>query len=255
MAGFIIKFVFYPSIFQSNINENTQILIEEELFKEFLIDKINKKNIKEDYTIEFYSRKKFNIFLREKEHYLLISTGNKRKIKTFYDISIDQLVYLVKRVINELLASNGFIIHASAIGKNNSAYLFLGQSGAGKSTIVNLLKKNFTPLADDSVIIKKEQNKFFLYQIPVKEKPDWINKSKKKYFIKKIYFLKKSAKVKVERIKDREKNLAKIMRQFWIEKPNKNQIKLILDFIAKNDFYLLHFPKNEALVNNFFIRE
>ena len=254
IAGFIIKFVFYPCSSFLNTQDNTQIFIEE-AFQEFLLEEINKKYFKADYTIEFHHREMFNMLFKDKGQYLLISEGNKRKVKTFYDISFAQLTNLLTRVVNELLALDGFIIHSSAICKNNLAYLFLGQSGAGKSTIISLLKKKYTPLADDSVIIRKKQNKFFLYQIPVKEKPDFIYKSKNKYAIKKIYFLKKSKELKVEKIKNKEKILTKIMRQFWIEKPNKNQVKLMLDFIAKNDFYFLYFPKNETLVNNLFTKE
>ena len=254
IAGFIIKFVFYPCPPSLYTHENTQIFLEE-AFQDFLIEEIKNKSIKADYTIEFHHQKMFNILFKDKKQYLLISTNTNRKLKTFYDLSFSQITYLLTKAVNELLVLDGFIIHSSAICKNNLAYLFLGQSGAGKSTIISLLKKKYTPLADDSVIIRKKQNKFFLYQIPVKEKPDFIYKSKNKYAIKKIYFLKKSKELKVEKIKNKEKILTKITRQFWIERPNKNQVKLMLDFIEKNDFYFLYFPKNESLVNNLFTKE
>jgi ABC-type glutathione transport system ATPase component len=44
-------------------------------------------------------------------------------------------------------------VHASAASINGDAFIFLGSSGSGKSTICRLLSPHFLPLADDAVYL------------------------------------------------------------------------------------------------------
>ncbi len=51
---------------------------------------------------------------------------------------------------------NGVVLHASSVAKNNRAFIFMGRSGAGKSTITNkLAQTEYGAIADDSVVISK----------------------------------------------------------------------------------------------------
>lgn len=48
-----------------------------------------------------------------------------------------------------LLESNGFLVHASGLVKDGKGYLFVGKSGAGKSTVARLSSETCTVLSDD----------------------------------------------------------------------------------------------------------
>jgi hypothetical protein len=61
---------------------------------------------------------------------------------------------------------DGFVLHASAIVRNGKAYLFLGRSGAGKSTAVRLLKQenpSIDIIADNNVFIRKQKDTFLIF--------------------------------------------------------------------------------------------
>jgi len=57
----------------------------------------------------------------------------------------------------------GCILHSAALIIDGKGYLFVGQSGAGKSTISLLLKERGEVLCDDRNIVRREANGFRLY--------------------------------------------------------------------------------------------
>ncbi len=49
---------------------------------------------------------------------------------------------------------DGVVLHASSVGENNAAFLFMAQSGGGKSTVMRkLAMERFGAIADDSTVI------------------------------------------------------------------------------------------------------
>lgn len=85
------------------------------------------------------------------------------------------------------------LMHASAVYHNNKGYLFLGDSGAGKSTIAEILEKHFGQkkiFSDDRVIIRKKENKWWVFGTPwngtfPRSRPDGVE-------IGGMYFLQKA---------------------------------------------------------------
>ena len=71
------------------------------------------------------------------------------------------------RVAYSLLAfrAGGVMLHAAGIVREGFAYLFLGHSGAGKTTVSRLSSK-FTVLNDDLVILIKEGKDWWAYGTP-----------------------------------------------------------------------------------------
>ena len=53
------------------------------------------------------------------------------------------------------LWDNGLLLHASSVVMPGGALLFLGRSGAGKSTMCQLLSQSFPVLADDFVFVNR----------------------------------------------------------------------------------------------------
>jgi len=88
-------------------------------------------------------------------------------------------------------------LHASGVFINNHAYLFIGKSGSGKSTICKLLK-NTTTIHDDSIVVRKKRN--FLVYPGFRFRNEAYYNLKKPKKLKKILFIKKSNKNKVEKL-------------------------------------------------------
>ncbi len=250
IAGFNIKVSF---------TKTTYLYIKEKIqegilkfYQGFVLDAKPKKI---DYWIKFIDRK--DIFIFRKKIITLINLYQEvktNKIVTYYQISIYQFLLVVRAIVEKLLETRGFILHSSAANIRGKAYLFLGKSGAGKSTVITLLKKEYQSLADDSVIIKKEEGVFYLYQTPFFEKNNWFSKGSKRYFLGKVYFLRKKTFFKIEKIENKKGLLKKIIYQFWTDKEHvKKQLKVILDFVNENNrFYFLHFNKKKKQLINLF---
>lgn len=63
-------------------------------------------------------------------------------------------------LLHSILSMNGkFCLHASCVSKNDKAYLFLGKSGEGKSTISYILaRQGYEYMGDDLVFISKNSD-------------------------------------------------------------------------------------------------
>lgn len=76
------------------------------------------------------------------------------------------------RKLNDFLVKNkrGTVFHSSAVSLDGDGYLFIGKSGAGKSTHARLWKEYFkdrvTVINDDKPIIIKTANGFTVYGTP-----------------------------------------------------------------------------------------
>ena len=219
----------------------------------FIISQPKKIN----YKINFVEKRYIDIIYKKKkkrQYMSFFEEKNNKEINTFYQISIFQFQVILRHIVNKLLAGKGFILHGSASNINGRAFLFTGKNGAGKSTIMKLLKEKYPALADDTVIIKKENNRYFLYQTPFLEKEWWVKKSSQKLELGKVYFLKKERFVKEEIIKDKAFLFEKIISQFWTEDDEyvSKKSKLIYQFTRRfNKFYNFSLMKNKRKLLDF----
>jgi len=212
---------------------------------------INNKPKKIDFTINFVERKNIETIYQTKSkksfiNFYQIKTNN--IINSYYQCGPIQFQIILKQVLSELLnLRQGMTVHCSAVRFENKAYLFLGKPGAGKSTAMSLLSKKFSPLADDSGIIKKEENNYFFYQTPFLEKNSWIKKNNNKLYLGKIFFLRKKPYFKIEKIENKDYVIERMTKQLFSEKElGKNQMKTLLRFVSQfNGFYFLSFAKDQ----------
>jgi hypothetical protein len=81
----------------------------------------------------------------------------------------DPLGHPLNQILMILLLSlgKGMILHACGIDDRGSGYLFLGNSGDGKSTAAKLwFDKNATVLNDDRIVVREKDGVFWMYGTP-----------------------------------------------------------------------------------------
>lgn len=164
-----------------------------------------KKIIKEN--LDNKGDKKLDIILGN--YYLFINNHAKNKGALFmYNRGPqDKHWYLfsiaLKGVFRSILKKHdGIIIHASALKKANHAFIFVGSSGKGKSTICKLLR-DWPIFSDDAVVVRRNNGVFKAFSTP------WNNEdceskrlvpARKACPVKAIFFLEKSDDTRLERI-------------------------------------------------------
>ena len=60
---------------------------------------------------------------------------------------------------------NGFLLHAATVVRNGKAYVFMGRSGAGKSTVASLSPKG-SVLTDEISLLRRENGEWRAYGTP-----------------------------------------------------------------------------------------
>ncbi len=202
-----------------------------------------------------------NITLAAKQNKLYVHLSDihsNTKIKTYYHISFNYFYLVLSELLHYLIRTDGFLLHASSIKINNAAILFIAPSGTGKSTIMKTLSSIFQPLGDDSAIIRKYKNKYYIYQTPFIEKEAWIKKNNARINLGKIYFIKQGKNM-------RASNLSKemILKKLELFSPDRMQkdnqmINSMVEFVNKSDINLfqeLEVPLNKKKVVAFFQKQ
>jgi energy-coupling factor transporter ATP-binding protein EcfA2 len=92
-------------------------------------------------------------------------------------------------MINYLAQGRGVIIHCCGIEKDGEGILFIGESGAGKSTMANLWNADggIEILSDDRVIVRKSGEDFRMYGTPWHGEAQFVSPRGVK--LKKMFFL------------------------------------------------------------------
>lgn len=122
---------------------------------------------------------------------------------------------------------------------------------------MKLLQKSYTPLTDDSVILKKEGDLYILYQTPAQEKEDWIERKNKGYILKGVFFLKKAQTFRIDSKKNKSITQKKLLSQFWFQSVQSSikQIKTFFSFVQSFDeFYEVSFAKDAKKITELFTK-
>jgi hypothetical protein len=158
----------------------------------------------------------------------------------------------------KLTARNTVFLHASSYFINNKAYLFLGPSGAGKTTIINTVSKNKRLSNDTSIIIKKN-NLFYVFASPF-DKNEIVYKNQKRALLTDIFILNQSDKFEIKELETDAKiksllennyltmnidNLAKVR----IRYDKLKLIKTLLQLVGNIRIRKLNFPKKINFLN------
>ncbi len=178
---------------------------------------------------------------------------------SFSYISEEQFEFIILKIINKLLKNSGFILHASSIVYKKKLFIFVGDSGVGKTTISNLLSRNkdIKKLSDDSIIIKMSDNTFFGYKTILNDNNSFNFEQNIGYTIAGVFFIKQSKFFKMQIIKNKKKFINKFIKQLFIfnrpikQKLQKKTIKIVFKFLDQIFLYQLEFPNKADLAKEF----
>jgi len=114
-------------------------------------------------------------------------------------------------VAYRLLAQGGMVLHSAGLALDKKAWLFIGRSGAGKSTISRLGENaGLTILSDDMNAIVLRDKKYLTEQLPFAGEHGQTALTRGKFSVQAVYYLQKS---KQNRLKETPaaKRLAELM--------------------------------------------
>lgn len=169
-----------------DISENRWASYFKKKFRNFISDKclptlrirINFHNVnnavhKVEYTLSYQDRVNSEITIRGRRP------------------SFETINFLIKHIFSaSLLRSGGAMIHASAVAIKGKAYIFVGESSSGKSTIKRLIRFGKKILADDRALIRKDGGQVLSFCSPFYEHYAFI-KRPVAFKVQSIYLLEK----------------------------------------------------------------
>jgi len=167
------------------------------------------------------------------------------------DIVSDGFHNFLRWFISErLIAQDKYVIHASCVlGKNNLAHIFLGHSGAGKTTITKLSTPRLV-LGDDMNLINFENDQLMVEAGAIGGLFNSMIGYDTKKKVKTIYWLKQSSENKIISLPKtiaHQKLLASFANLNWPTLPEKTASKLIafsLQAVSSLPCFELQFKKD-----------
>ena len=217
-------------------------------------DKVDKP----DLIISFEHQEEYKMIVEHQGKMFYIETfsfASKKRIVSNYQINIYQIQLLLREALQYLLQQHdGFIFHTSAVIVENKAYLFMGDSGAGKSTVMHTLSKKYKPLADDTLIVRKMKGRYQAFYTPFIEKVIQFKKDSQSYSIDKVFFIKKSSDNKITPLSSIEIIIGKLAKQLLTNKEDYGkQMKSLLSFVSEEQKYFIwYLVRDEEQVLDFF---
>lgn len=96
-------------------------------------------------------------------------------------------------VAYRLLAQGGMVLHSAGLAQDKKAWLFIGRSGAGKSTISRLGESTgLSILSDDMNAIVLQDEQYLTEQLPFAGEHGQTALTKGKFSVQAVYYLQKS---------------------------------------------------------------
>lgn len=247
IAGFTIELVLHVTEYSQA--QQLFLLQLSKVYGGFMIDR---KDEKIDFSIHVMQSNQTEVLKYKERNYIEYYKVRKDKnsITTFYSVSIEQLAQLLRYILFHLIKESGFFMHGAAVIHNNKALLFVGASGAGKSTIVEMVRKISIPFADDSFVIRKIKGAYYCFQTPFLDKQTWIKKIHGGFPIAKIYLLTQSKTTFIQKVDDVKKAKDTLFVELISNQTNiKQSSQLALRFLNQfANIHSLHFSLNKKEV-------
>lgn len=183
----------------------------------------------------------------------LLPKENKDWVWSITDIIYDFLqVLLINYFAHK---KEGIFTHAVGIKDlDGKGLIFLGKSGAGKSTIARLWHKNSKAMVlnDDRIIVRRSNGRFFIHgSLWHGEFSDYLKSRIESAPLEKLFFIHHSLKNKVKRISEKEAfNLfyPALFPTFWDKDSLENIISFVWDLIKVVPSYSLGLVNNKRVI-------
>ncbi len=152
-----------------------------------------------------------------------------------------------------LLAENhGALIHAAGWESDGRAWIFPGKSGAGKSTVSNLIrdKTGETLLSDDRIAVRKIENRFFAYGTPWPGEGGFAENRRAP--LKGVFFLEQGEKNEISQLdfKDAFYRFLPVVSVPWYDKGKIDRTMSFLEQLAAEvPGFLLTFRNDQGVVD------
>lgn len=247
VAGFTIKVVLkaYDDLFKATEDFYKNIHLN---LKGFLAHTAKRY----DFTIVVIYKNTFDVLIDKKTKKHLVGfyeEESRNSFITYYHISFEQFLVIIRNTVQILLGKfGGVIMHGSAAAIEDKGVIFLGDSGAGKSTILNLVESRFQPIADDIFVLKRENGFYYIFQTPFIQKNYYPKFKTGRFLLKTIYVLKKGSNQKAERYLQQDEIFTLLSRQLFTDIENKGrQVKFLLILsVTFRNVYELSFSKENS---------
>ncbi|MBU1726819.1 MAG: hypothetical protein KJ880_04235 [Candidatus Omnitrophica bacterium] len=184
-----------------------------------------------------------NIHFREKTF-----NAGKSRIKKLYPFihPVGQVL-----IVNLLSRRNGVLVHSCGIKYKGKGYVFAGVSGAGKTTISRLLRKekDISLLNDDRIIVRKKGKDFFMYGTPWHGDIPCV--SAERAPLTKVFFLKQAKRNYLSAlgaVDITSRFLVRIFPLFWDKEQMDLTLKLSTELAEQVPCYELGFLPNKSIV-------
>lgn len=170
---------------------------------------------------------------------------NQKSNSVFLGYPLDELL-----MVNLLCRKRGMMVHGCGIVENGNGLLFLGQSGAGKSTIANLYKKqNVVVLSDDRIIVRYLDGKFYIFGTPWHGNADVSNPGRAP--LKSIFFIEHGNVNRINKLGEGDL-VSRLVSTSFVPFWNKKGMEYTLSFCARIGseipVYVLKFLPDEKII-------
>jgi|GEM_PF-3253705 len=200
------------------------------------------------------ARPVYRLFVHDNYRYSFLKKNGKAFVSFFEETGPDRIDVpdtldsvqfdLLMRILIHNLArkKDMFILHTSAILVGGKARIFIGRNGIGKSTIVKMLKKDFLPLCDDKVVIRRDKKNLYLYQVPYRETNNY-RKSGLRYPVGGFYVLKQEKAMRIRKINLLREHefIARVCSEICVDNNRRDIVDLT--FSLKDNLFELGFTK------------
>jgi len=169
------------------------------------------------------------------------NTAKYRGLTTFAG---DQLFFS-----NVLMKHNAFYLHSSAVTKNGRSMIFVGESGAGKTTIARMFSGTHDVLCEENSIIRNENGIWRLYGSW--NYSGWGTASSQSTNVGDVFFINQAKKNEISPMTKKEaaiKLLDYIVRPVETAEWWQGTLDTVDKFVSENNFYNLFFDKTGGIV-------
>lgn len=162
-----------------------------------------------------------------------------------HEYALDSLIRILLTMV--LLPQRGFLLHAATVVREGRAHVFMGRSGAGKSTVASLSPAG-TVLTDEISLLRFTDGCWQAYGTPFWGEFRAAGQNEH-YPIAGIYTLVQSTEDRVESLTTKEMIRALLPCVLFFTprvEANQDLLRLLLQFAAQVPCYRLHFRRDDG---------